>query len=137
MFVALFLQPVFGFLHHSLFKKYQARTFWSYAHIWLGRAVVTLGIINGGLGFQLADTMNLSSRPGMIAYSVIAGIVWLVWVIAIVLGEARRKKARRDGPPKYSESPRGNSDERAMEEDQTALRDIPRPPENGHYAPKP
>jgi hypothetical protein len=137
VFICLFVQPIFGFLHHSLYKKYQSRTFWSYSHIWLGRAAITLGIVNGGLGFKLADSMNMSSKPGMIAYSVIAAIVWLVWVIAIVLGEARRRRAKRDGPPKYSESPRSNSG-RAMEEDQTALRDIPAPPpQNGHYAPKP
>ncbi|KAF2107466.1 hypothetical protein BDV96DRAFT_653807 [Lophiotrema nucula] len=127
VFVCLFFQPIFGFLHHSLFKKYQSRTFWSYAHIWLGRIVITLGIINGGLGMMLADTMQLASKSGMIAYGVIAGIIWLVWVAAIVIGERRRGRTARAQPPKYSESPRIET---------TQQRDIPHP-ENGHYAPKP
>ncbi|KAF2728635.1 CBD9-like protein [Polyplosphaeria fusca] len=125
VFVCLFFQPIFGFLHHSLFKKYQTRTFWSYAHLWLGRLVITLGIINGGLGFMLADTMGMGSRSGMIAYSVIAGIIWLVWVAASVFGESRRKKARVDAPPKYTDSPRS----------ETREREIPHPDE-GHYAPQ-
>lgn len=125
VFVCLFFQPIFGFLHHSLFKKYASRTFWSYAHIWLGRGVITLGIINGGLGFKLADTMRMGSRSGMIAYSVVAGIVWLVWVASIVIGERRRKNARAAAPPKYTESPRAETQQRG---------DIPHP-EEGHYAP--
>ena len=116
-------QPIFGFLHHSAFKKYQTRTIWSHAHLWLGRSVITLGMINGGLGFKLADTMDLGSHTGMIVYAVVAGIVWLVWVAASIYGELKRRKTMSQ-PPKYSEPPRV----------ETAQRDIPHP-ENGHYAP--
>ncbi|KAF2267855.1 CBD9-like protein [Lojkania enalia] len=128
VFVCLFFQPLFGFLHHSLFKKYQNRTFWSYAHLWLGRLVITLGIINGGLGFMLADTMNLGSRTGMIVYSVVAAIIWLVWVAASIYGEIRRKKSILSQPPKYSESPPARPE--------TTQPDVPHP-EDGHYAPGP
>ena len=48
-------------------------------------------MINGGLGLLLAD----NSREGAIAYGVIAAVMWLVWVAAMVVGEARRKKAVR------------------------------------------
>ncbi|ORY06157.1 hypothetical protein BCR34DRAFT_626738 [Clohesyomyces aquaticus] len=127
VFICLFFQPIFGFLHHSLFKKYGSRTFWSYSHLWLGRAVITLGIINGGLGFKLANTMGMGSRTGMIVYSVVAGIMWLIMVAATIAGELRRRKAG-ERPPKYTDSqtdsPR-ETEERA---------DIP--PPAGHYAPR-
>ncbi|KAF1958449.1 CBD9-like protein [Byssothecium circinans] len=130
VFVTLFFQPILGFIHHSQFQQHQSRTIWSHGHIWLGRLAITLGIINGGLGFQLADRMNMSSRPGMIAYAVIAGVIWLAWVAASVIGERRRKRTGGMGarPPKYreSESPRAVETERA---------DVPRP-EEGHYAPR-
>lgn len=64
----------------------------------------------------------------MIAYSVIAGVVWLVWVGASIFGERRRKRAIANAPPKYTESaesPRQETTERS---------DVPHP-ENGHYAP--
>lgn len=128
--VVIFFQPIFGFLHHSLFKKYGYRTFWSYAHIWLGRIAITLGIINGGLGLKLADSMRMSSRSGMIAYGVVAGFMWLLWVAAIVIGERRRKRASQD-PPKYTESQRHASSEAS----EGAGRDAS-PPAGGHYAPK-
>lgn len=50
LFMILLGQPIFGWLHHRLFKKYGHRTFWSYMHLWHGRVAVVLGMINGGLG---------------------------------------------------------------------------------------
>jgi hypothetical protein len=103
----IFLQPVFGMLHHILYKKHGSRTMWSYVHIWLGRIAITLGMINGGLGLQLADSMHMSSRGGIIAYGIIAVIVWLAWVAASIVGERRRK---RDAPPKYENRADSDSD---------------------------
>ena len=72
----LAFQPVIGLLHHRLYKTSSNPTFWSVVHVWLGRLIITLGIINGGLGLLFAaDTKN-----GEIIYGVIAGLVWLVWV---------------------------------------------------------
>jgi hypothetical protein len=126
--VVLFFQPILGFLHHALFKKYSHRTIWSYAHIWVGRIAITLGIINGGLGLKLADSMNMSSRSGMIAYGVIAGFMWLAWVAAMFIGERRRKSASQATPPKYPGSARHGSDGSNSTE-------VP-PSVAGHYAPK-
>jgi hypothetical protein len=97
--ILIFFQPILGFMHHTLFKKYSRRTMWSYAHIWLGRVAVTLGIINGGLGLKLAD----NSSSGKIAYGVVAGVMWLAWVAASVVGERRRKTASGSQPRVKSE----------------------------------
>jgi len=99
--VLLIFQPILGLLHHRYFKKYKRRTFWSHAHLWLGRIVITLGIVNGALGLDLAN----NSQSGLIAYSVIAAIVWVAWLGAAVYGEiTRRHKAVPDHPPAYQES---------------------------------
>ncbi|KAF2428785.1 CBD9-like protein [Tothia fuscella] len=102
LFLALFLQPILGWLHHSNFKKFQQRTGFSYAHIWLGRIVIALGIINGGLGFRLAA----NTAWGPIVYGVVAGIVFLIYVVAIFIGERRRKRNAIAGPPKYDDAMR-------------------------------
>jgi hypothetical protein len=90
-------QPILGALHHSNFKKFQTRTAVSYAHIGVGRIAITLGIINGGLGFMLAQ--NTTSGP--IAYGIIAGLIWCVYVASIIIGERRR--GRNAMPPKYDD----------------------------------
>ncbi|KAF2834501.1 iron reductase domain protein [Patellaria atrata CBS 101060] len=97
--VLIFFQPFLGILHHFLFQKYSARTFWSYAHIWLGRVAITLGIINGGLGFKLAN----NTTTGPIIYGVVAGIVWLTWVVSMFYGERKRRNKAMNEPPKYTE----------------------------------
>ena len=98
LFAALFFQPVTGYVHHLRYKKHQRRTFWSYGHLWLGRVAVTLGIINGGLGLLLASHERLASAPSkgrIIAYGVVAGIMWLLYVAAAIVGERRRAIAGR------------------------------------------
>ena len=93
----IFFQPFFGLMHHLLFKRHLRRTFWSYAHLWLGRIIVTLGIINGGLGLRLARRLPIGrpSRGAIIGYSVAAGVMWLLYVLAVVLGENRRRRVRQ------------------------------------------
>lgn len=104
-------QPLFGFLHHKLFKKYQHRTLWSYVHIGIGRIAILLGMVNGGLGLQLAGSRGSS----VIAYGVIAGIVGLTYIAAIIFGETKRRRgaanargsrlgAKGERPPNYEDS---------------------------------
>lgn len=101
VFALLFFQPVLGLLHHFRFRKVGRRTVWSYAHLWLGRVAVTLGMINGGLGLLLASeapaiTRFAPQRGHMIAYGVVAGLVWVAWVVAAVVGERRRSRGRQN-----------------------------------------
>ncbi|KAF2429344.1 hypothetical protein EJ08DRAFT_573466, partial [Tothia fuscella] len=86
VFAFLLFQPILGVLHHLGFKKHGRRTIISQLHIWIGRLVVTVGIVNGGLGLQLAA----NSRSGDIIYAVVAGIFWFVWMLAACFGEVRR-----------------------------------------------
>ena len=99
VFVLLFFQPILGFVHHLQFKKHSRRTIWSYGHLWLGRIVITLGMINGGLGLLLASDAPVGFRPTRaqtIAYGVVAGIMWLLWAASAIYGELKRaKKATR------------------------------------------
>ena len=42
--------------------------------------MITLGIINGGLGLKLSD----NSVKGQIAYGVIAGVMWWLWMVVVI-----------------------------------------------------
>ncbi|KAK5690166.1 hypothetical protein LTR97_012354 [Elasticomyces elasticus] len=111
VFVLLLFQPILGILHHTMFKKHSRRVVWSYGHIWLGRFVITLGIINGGLGLQLATWTRrfAPSQGAIIAYGVIGGIMWLLYAASAVYGEMKRRKSSLKGeintPPRYQRAP--------------------------------
>lgn len=93
LFAVLFFQPIMGYVHHLRYKKYQRRTLWSYGHLWLGRIAITLGMINGGLGLLLAYDAPLGfapSRGQVIAYGIVAALMWLLYVSTAIVGERRR-----------------------------------------------
>lgn len=80
--------------------------------MWVGRVVITLGIINGGLGMKLSEV----DRSNEIAYGVIAGLVWVAWMSVVLwstFGPSRGTRARDTG----------EKSERAAEE---SRRDAPR-----------
>jgi hypothetical protein len=88
---ALFLQPFIGLIHHSRYKKLGRRQIWSYLHMWNGRLMIPLGIINGGLGLKLAGASNQIK----IAYAVVAAVMFVLWVLFSILSSFRRRRQTR------------------------------------------
>ncbi|KAM0424715.1 hypothetical protein ACHAPT_010025 [Fusarium lateritium] len=93
------LQPILGFAHHRYFRSHGKRGIISHVHIWFGRILMILGIINGGLGLQLAS----SSNGYIIAYSVIAGIAALVYTGSIFVGGMRKTARVKQMSPQMSQ----------------------------------
>ena len=58
-------------------------------HIWMGRALITLGMINGGLGLLLSGN---ATRGEEIAYGVVAAVIWVSWIAVVVGVPAKRGK---------------------------------------------
>ncbi|KAI0196159.1 hypothetical protein EV127DRAFT_124259 [Xylaria flabelliformis] len=87
--VVLFgVQPIGGLIHHRYYTKHQKRGLVSHGHIWYGRILMVLGIINGGLGLKLAG----AAQSLVIAYSVIAAVFFSVYIGGAVLGEVKRHR---------------------------------------------
>ncbi|KAI1430118.1 iron reductase domain protein [Xylaria sp. FL1777] len=80
------VQPIGGYVHHVYYVKYQKRGVVSYAHIWYGRILMVLGIVNGGLGLELAS----ASHSLVIAYSVVAAVVFSAYIGGAIFGEVKR-----------------------------------------------
>lgn len=105
-----FLQPFFGFIHHRIYKKRAqnkkaglstkppGRTAVGYIHLWLGRFLIVLGVINGGLGLKLASysPYETHSKTKIIVYGVASGIMLVLYFLIVILGEIRRSRANRD-----------------------------------------
>lgn len=83
-------------MHHLYFKKTSRRTLWATAHVWLGRILITLAMINGGFGLQLSAPY-INARPGYIVYGVFAGLIWCIYVAAAVYGEVRGARGAQSG----------------------------------------
>lgn len=91
LFGMMTIQPLSGWIHHRRYVKTGARSASSYAHVWIGRVAVVLGMINGGLGLMWARRFQ---RTYVIVYSVFAGIMGIAYLAAIGYGEMMRKKRR-------------------------------------------
>ncbi|KAK4681632.1 hypothetical protein QC764_109090 [Podospora pseudoanserina] len=77
--VAFFgVQPALGYIHHRQYVQTQSRGAVSYVHIWLGRILMLLGIINGGLGLRLVG----ERQELVIAYGVVSGVIFLCYILA-------------------------------------------------------
>lgn len=128
LFIILFAQPLGGLLHHRYFKKYGRRTTVSYAHIGIGRIAIILGMVNGGLGLQLAGAQGSS----VIAYAVVAAVMGVLYIASIIYGE--RKRSRRTPaqapPPQYDG--RHKEQQRHYESSNGSMFEVPSPPRGGH-----
>jgi len=90
--VCLFLiQPFLGLLHHKQFQRIGKRGILGHIHLWYGRILIVLAVINGGLGLKLAaNTTN-----GKIVYAVITAVIAVLYfAIILVTGLMRAGKDR-------------------------------------------
>ena len=92
--VLLIFQPILGYIHHLQYKRYQRTTPYTHTHVWLGRLLVTAGLVDGLLGILLASR----STGIIVAYCVVAGAVWLLWVSVGIRAMKQQKttKAQRN-----------------------------------------
>ncbi|CBF84723.1 cytochrome and DOMON domain-containing protein [Aspergillus nidulans FGSC A4] len=95
----ILLQPAMGLLQHLHFRRTGKKSYFSVLHRWLGRLAIILGVITGGLGFKLVgiDSSPYTPKSAVIAYSVIAGVMGLVYVAVQVLRTIREgARSNRD-----------------------------------------
>jgi len=93
----LYIQPALGILHHRVYKNVEKkRSIWAILHVWWGRIIVTLAIINGGLGLELSG----NTTSGEIAYGVIAGFIWVVWMGLAASSHVASRRTRGEAEEK-------------------------------------
>ena len=97
-------QPAMGLYQHLYYHKTGGRTIFGVMHRWLGRSMILLGIINGGLGWQLTN-----STGAYVPYGVVAGIVFLIYLAVVLFAWYR------SGQPKDIESEKMQGQRRGYE----------------------
>ena len=96
VFTLMLFQPAFGYFHHVVFVKRAngRRTYWGWIHVWQGRVLIVLGIVNGGLGLRLVSQSPVQSatttRKAEIGYSVTAGVMFLLYASIAAWSEVKR-----------------------------------------------
>jgi uncharacterized membrane protein (DUF485 family) len=98
----LVFQPIMGILQHRYFKKTGGKSIFAYLHRWIGRGAIILGMINNGLGFQLAESNVIVPTRSYVRNYVILGVLVTVWFSLVVYDEFRlhRTKTVGDGGEK-------------------------------------
>jgi uncharacterized membrane protein (DUF485 family) len=95
----ILFQPIMGILQHLYFKKTGGKSIFAYLHRWIGRCAIALGMINSGLGFQLAGTTGIIVSTGSYVRSyVLLGVFVSIWFSLVVFNDlrARRQKVSTD-----------------------------------------
>ncbi|OAL35047.1 hypothetical protein AYO20_05762 [Fonsecaea nubica] len=120
------LQPLMKL--HWFHEKIPKVVHFVHIHLWLGRVLILLGIVDGGLGFQFAATFKGPQWASgwKIAYGVCGALVWIIYVsVVIVWVELKKPDA---GMTRIAESEEltalhqawGRSDERPKTADTVA-----------------
>jgi hypothetical protein len=82
IFLALISQAGLGFYHHRRFKEEQPNTrrWFTHVHLWLGRSLLFLALINMGLGIQLfGDGAGAQAGWYLFTIALVAGYAFAYW----------------------------------------------------------
>ncbi|KAI1618064.1 hypothetical protein EDD36DRAFT_425561 [Exophiala viscosa] len=93
------IQPALGLAQHLNFRKNGTRSPMGHGHRWVGRAMILLGIVNGGLGFMQAGKVGSEETPtyAVILYSAVAVAIFVLYFAVATFAPAftaRRNAAR-------------------------------------------
>lgn len=89
--VLFLLEPIMGWLHHKHFVATINKNYNRHIHVWLGRVLIVLSVINGGTGIKLSG----NTTGGGIAYGVVAGLAAIAY-IGVWLWSKKQAKVEND-----------------------------------------
>lgn len=98
------LQPALGLLHHRHYLKHRSRSPVSHAHIWYGRLLLLLGVINGGVGLHAAG----SPQTFTVVYAVAASVGGVAYIAAALAGNMKKRMEAGMKEKEGSVSPGGS-----------------------------
>jgi len=89
-------QPAMGTAQHLYFRRTGGKSVFAYAHRWLGRCAILLGMINSGLGFQLAQWNGVViSKHSFQRNFILIGFLVAIWWGVVFFDAIRAWRAKR------------------------------------------
>ncbi|KAF2103924.1 hypothetical protein NA57DRAFT_70136 [Rhizodiscina lignyota] len=92
--VIILFQPAMGVIQHLHYRKTGGKSIFAYLHRWTGRCAIILGMINSGLGFQLAKENVIIRSHSYIRNYVLLGILVAIWFALVVWDQFKPKAPR-------------------------------------------
>jgi len=89
-------QPAMGILQHLYFKKTGGKSIFAYLHRWIGRGAIALGMINSGLGFQLASHNIIVPTHSYVRSYVLLGVLVSVWLGLVVYDDLNKPTPQQE-----------------------------------------
>ena len=132
--VMLGAQPALGIYQHLYYHRSGGHSALGTVHKWLGRSAILVGVVNGGLGFRQSGGPGSAYVPNyaVVVYSVIAVVVFLIYVIVAVTSKWRASRnapedEKMGGNAGYEMHPSSGRDERPYI---SSPQHYPAPPQN-------
>lgn len=89
-------QPALGIVQHRHYRRTKQRSVYGVIHLWLGRTILALALVNGGLGFRFSGIGNPGvPKIAVIIYCIIAGVVGFLYIVINVFSKARSRALRK------------------------------------------
>ncbi|OJJ77034.1 hypothetical protein ASPBRDRAFT_36219 [Aspergillus brasiliensis CBS 101740] len=106
--VLVLFQPGMGWLQHRGYLRTGGRTVWGVAHQWVGRGVIVVGVVNGGVGIHVARKMGMAPVGAVVGYAVVAGVVGGVYLGGLLLGRVVERRRKNGVDEREGERGEGN-----------------------------
>lgn len=102
VFTIILFQPALGILQHLHFKRTGGKSKFAFVHRWLGRGIIILGLINTGLGYQLAETNVIIPKGSYTRTYSLMGVFLAIWLSFVLYDNYRQRRsvAAADGGEK-------------------------------------
>lgn len=99
MLALMTLQPTTEIVNHLFGKRHPKVIIAAYTHVWLGRVLLLVGLIQGGLGLLFAASFPKAvvDMWPRVAYGVVATVVYLMYMVVGIFWKETRglKEAKR------------------------------------------
>ncbi|RMZ78797.1 hypothetical protein DV738_g3600, partial [Chaetothyriales sp. CBS 135597] len=105
--ILILFQPALGVLQHLHYRKTGTKSPMGIAHRWLGRIMIILGVVNGGLGFMQSGPVGSQNVPNysVVAYSIVAGVVLFLYLSILAATSFSAKHPRQQRGEKLNSPP--------------------------------
>ncbi|KAI2624861.1 putative iron reductase domain protein [Hypoxylon sp. NC1633] len=105
IFIFIFAQFGLGYFHHRTFKRTQQTTKLAPIHVWMGRLILVLGVVNSFLGFPLALSSQYNYVLTGLVLFIFPGMILVMLMKRFIQRRWNQRKGAAAEPNGYNMEP--------------------------------